>query len=178
MTTLPQGYSLTDASEKDICTLVEVDKAAGMLFADTGLISDEALHDHVPAEVFDHAIRDSNLITARHDVDQLIGFALVSVRGGTLYLDQISVRPDHGRRGVGGALLHEIIVLAKRRRLRHVTLSTFRDLSWNGPFYAKHGFREIARQKMKQWMLELERIQAADLDISRRCFMMRKTGWL
>lgn len=178
MQPLPDGYFLAAATPADLPTLVEVDKAAGMLFADTGLLSEDALNDHVPAEVFEHAIEDSNVITVRHEEDDLIGFALVSLRGGTLYLDQISVHPSHGRKGLGGRLLDWVIDLAKRRGLRRVTLSTFRDLPWNGPFYAKYGFQEIARPKLADWMLELERIQAADLDISKRCFMMRKIGWL
>ncbi|HBT36557.1 MAG TPA: GNAT family N-acetyltransferase, partial [Hyphomonas sp.] len=49
---------------------------------------------------------------------------------------------------------------------------------WNAPFYAKHGFREIRRSDMAEWMLELERIQAEELDVSKRCFMVRKIGWL
>ena len=107
-----------------------------------------------------------------------VGFALVSLRGGTLYLDQISVHPDHGRQGLGAALLGRVVDEARTRKLRRVTLSTFRDLPWNGPFYARHGFREIKRSDMANWMLDLERIQAEDLDISKRCFMVRKLGWL
>lgn len=95
-----------------------------------------------------------------------------------LYLDQISVHPDQGQRGIGAALLTRVIDEAKRRKLRRVALSTFRDLPWNAPFYAKHGFREIRRSDMAEWMLELERIQAEELDVSKRCFMVRKIGWL
>ena len=59
-----------------------------------------------------------------------------------------------------------------------MTLSTFRDVPWNGPFYRRLGFRELSRQEMADWMLDLESIQAATLDVSKRCFMMRKIGWL
>ena len=59
-----------------------------------------------------------------------------------------------------------------------MALSTFRDVPWNGPFYRRHGFRELARKEMAAWMLDLEHIQAQSLDVTKRCFMVRKIGWL
>ncbi|MEH6743508.1 GNAT family N-acetyltransferase [Hyphomonas sp.] len=174
--TSPYGIEGADASEVGL--LAEVDRAASALFVPTGLLSDEALKDHVPVDILASAAENGDLFTARLDSGTAIGFALVSLRGGTLYLDQISVHPDHGQRGIGADLLTRVIDEAKRRKLRRVTLSTFRDLPWNGPFYAKHGFREIKRGDMADWMLELERIQAEELDVSKRCFMVRKIGWL
>ena len=32
---------------------------------------------------------------------------------------------------------------AKKTGYPAVTLSTFRDVPWNGPFYARHGFRAL-----------------------------------
>ena len=171
-------YGIDDADASEVAVLAEVDRAASALFAPTGLLSAEALNDHVPVDILASAAETGDLFTARLETGDAIGFALVSLRGGTLYLDQISVHPDHGQRGIGASLLTRVVDEAKNRRLRRVTLSTFRDLPWNGPFYAKHGFREIKRSDMADWMLELERIQAEELDVSKRCFMMRKLGWL
>lgn len=172
------AYGIDGATASDLATLIEVDRAASTLFAPTGLLSEEALADHVPLDVLAHAAGTGDLFTARAGSGIPVGFALVSLRGGTLYLDQISVHPDHGRQGLGAALLGRVVDEARTRKLRRVTLSTFRDLPWNGPFYARHGFREIKRSDMADWMLNLERIQAEDLDISKRCFMVRKLGWL
>ena len=140
--TSPYGIEGADASEVGL--LAEVDRAASALFAPTGLLSDEALKDHVPVDILASAAENGDLFTARLDSGTAVGFALVSLRGGTLYLDQISVHPDHGQRGIGADLLTRVIDEAKRRKLRRVTLSTFRDLPWNGPFYAKHGFATAA----------------------------------
>ena len=41
-------YDIEPALPEDIDRLIEVDLAAGQLFAPTGLLSDDALHDHVP----------------------------------------------------------------------------------------------------------------------------------
>lgn len=175
---LPDAYSIDGAADEEIGTLIAIDLAAGTLFEDTGLIADEAMDDHVPEEVFASAIQHGHVFTVRDADGVPVGFTLTSSRGDTLYLDQISVHPDHGRQGLGKALVARVIKEAKLRKLRGVTLSTFRDLAWNGPFYRRLGFREIARAKLADWMLDLENAQAASLDISKRCFMHRKIGWL
>jgi GNAT superfamily N-acetyltransferase len=168
---------ISPASLEDIDALIAIDLAAGQLFAPTGLISDDGLHDHVPRAVFEQAVDAGDVFwISRNDVPA--GFALVSQRGGTLYLDQISVHPDHGRQGLGATLIQHVCQLARQRRLKQVTLSTFRDIPWNGPFYRKLGFRELERRELADWMLELEKIQAHSLDVSLRCFMVRKIGWL
>lgn len=171
-------YDIEPALPEDIDRLIEVDLAAGQLFAPTGLLSDDALHDHVPEAVMLQAIEAGDLLKTSAPNGTPVGFALVSLRGGTLYLDQISVHPGCGGKGLGTGLMRHVLQLAKQRRLKQVTLSTFRDVPWNGPFYGKLGFREIPRKDMADWMLELERIQAESLDVSQRCFMVRKIGWL
>lgn len=171
-------YDIAGAAADEVERLIAIDRAASMLFASTGLLSREALEDHVPGDVLADALLSDDLFVARNADGAPIGFALVSPRGGTLYLDQISVHPDYGRKGVGAMLVTRVIDEARRRKVRRVTLSTFRDVPWNGPFYRKMGFRELKRSEMADWMLELETIQAEDLDVSQRCFMVRKTGWL
>jgi 4-diphosphocytidyl-2-C-methyl-D-erythritol kinase len=175
---LPDGYTITPAAPEDVADLVFADLAASRLFAGTGYLPDEALTDHVPIETLEAAMAPGHLTAVRCRGDA-VGFAMTSVRGNSLYLDQISVDPAHGRKGLGAALMEHVIRDAGRRGLKSVTLSTFRDLAWNGPFYRSLGFRELARKHMEDWMLELEASQAANgLDVSKRCFMVRRTGWL
>ena len=59
------------------------------------------------------------------------------------HLAQISVHPDHGRRGVGRALLEAAAERAALKGHGSLTLTTYADLPWNGPFYARHGFVEV-----------------------------------
>ncbi|MEQ8300833.1 MAG: GNAT family N-acetyltransferase [Hyphomonas sp.] len=178
MQTLPEDYSITRSAADEIPALIAIDLAAGALFAETGLLSDDALADHVPEEVFEHALEENDLIVARDPKGRPVGFALTSQRGGTLYLDQISVDPGHGRKGLGRALIARLVEEARERKLRCITLSTFRDIAWNGPYYRTLGFREIPQAKIADWMRDLEKVQATSLDISKRCFMMRRIGWL
>lgn len=174
MSDLPEGYSITAAELDDIPALISVDKAASALFEPTGLLTNEALQDHVPAEVLEAEIPAGNVFAARNQHDWAVGFALIRPRGTGLYLDQVSVHPDHGQNGLGRALVIRTLAEAEHRKLPHVSLSTFRDLAWNGPFYASLGFREISRAQLEPYMIEIEEAQKPFMDVSQRCFMRRK----
>jgi 4-diphosphocytidyl-2-C-methyl-D-erythritol kinase len=66
---------------------------------------------------------------------------------------------------------------ASERGLCRVVLSTFRDVAWNGIWYARLGFDELPRRQILPWMATIEDAQAAaGLDITRRCFMARAVG--
>jgi len=171
---LPEGYTLSCAGLEDIPALISLDRAASKLFEPTGLLGPEALDSHVPADILEQEIPLSNVIVCRNQQGWPVGFALARPRADGLYLDQISVHPDHGRQGLGRALVLEVLEEARRRRMPHVTLSTFRDLPWNGPFYHRMGFRELSRRKYSPYMIEIETAQRDIMDVSKRCFMRYK----
>ena len=58
------------------------------------------------------------------------------------HLEQLSVHPDAARRGIGRALLRAAIAWAGDHGYHELTLATYRDVPWNGPFYASEGFEE------------------------------------
>ncbi len=170
---------LRNATHEDIGAIQAVDLDASRLFEPTGLIHDGPDGPQpVPAKFLGDGIKSGLVTVAVFEPENLIvGFTLARRVSPDLYLDQISVASAFGRRGIGALLLNEVIVTADRLRLRGTVLSTFRDLSWNGPFYRQHGFEEIRRDQMKQWMLQLEAIQSYTMDVSLRCFMRRPGKW-
>lgn len=73
-----------------------------------------------------------------------IGFALVDMLGARhSHLQEIDVLPSHGRHGVGTALVATVLQWARRSGHVQTTLTTFRALPWNMPFYRKSGFQEV-----------------------------------
>ena len=175
MRSLAEGYAIRAANSGDIARLIAADIAASELFRPTGLIYEMPdIPDGVPADTLRQAIKEDMLLTCEVD-GVAIGFALLSVRGdGDFYLDQLSVDPAHGRKGVGTALVQTCFMWTERHGFEELFLSTFRDLPWNGPFYRSLGFRELPRRRLKDWMLEIEDAQRALMDVSKRCFMVRK----
>ena len=62
--------------------------------------------------------------------------------GAEAHLEQLSVLPEHGRRGHGRALVDSAKREARTRGYGRLTLRTFAEIPWNAPFYAGCGFVE------------------------------------
>jgi GNAT superfamily N-acetyltransferase len=74
--------------------------------------------------------------------DPPVGLCRIDAVGEGAHLEQLSVHPDHGRRGIGRALLRGGVAWAQSRGYHELTLCTYREVPWNGPFYASEGFVE------------------------------------
>ena len=75
---------------------------------------------------------------------EVVGFVIVDVLDGAPHIEEIDVAPDASNRGHGTRLLAAVIDWATNRRAPAVTLTTFRDVPWNLPWYERHGFRTLA----------------------------------
>jgi GNAT superfamily N-acetyltransferase len=107
--------------------------------------------------------------------DVPVGAVIASVREGAVYIEEIDVLPAHGRRGLGGRLLEHVCAWAARAGFAEVTLSTFRDLAWNGPFYRKHGFVDIEPAAWTPGMHAIRDKEIAHgLRVEARVFMHRR----
>jgi hypothetical protein len=84
--------------------------------------------------------------------DPPAGFAALTRMDGHPHLAQISVLASQAGRGTGTTLLAEVL----RRSGPGLTLITFRDVPWNGPWYGKHGFTELPAQWGPQLRAEWE----------------------
>ena len=101
------------------------------------------------AHRFADAVRNGRLWVALAG-DTPVGFALVEVLAGDLpHLEEIDVHPAHGRRGLGTALVRTICEWATTSGYSMVTLTTFRAVAWNFPFYSRLGFVEIPRESLR-----------------------------
>ncbi|WP_239642974.1 GNAT family N-acetyltransferase [Nocardiopsis alkaliphila] len=154
-------------ASKDTEFVVAVSLAADSLFTEAGVML--PLDD--PRQMFDHVER---VMVAEVDgrVEGLA--ATVTLDGGT-HLEQLAVHPDHGRRGVGGALVEAVCAEAAGRGHDRVTLTTFRDLPWNGPWYERRGFSVFPRPEwgpglVRQWAVEEE----AGIMVRPRIAMVRR----
>ncbi|MEE9380409.1 MAG: GNAT family N-acetyltransferase [Hyphomonadaceae bacterium] len=174
MSALPDGYAIRAAQTVDIPQFALIESAADKLFEPTGLMENATEQDSIPALVFEDAIPQGLVSVVELGGNEIIGFSLCSVRKPDLYLDQVAVYPDHCRKGLGTALINTVMKDARARKLKTVSLSTFRNVPWNAPYYARLGFKEIPRKNLTKWMLELEALQMEYMDIGKRCFMRKR----
>jgi len=122
----------------------------------------------------DHLASGAALYVATDDEDQPVGYALVDLVDGHAHLEQLSVVPEHGRRGIGRALLQAAADWARARGDAEITLTTFRDVAFNAPYYAKHGFVAVEEHDLTDGLRAVVTKEAADgLDITTRVVMSR-----
>lgn len=131
-----------DAAEFE--ALQAIERAAGALFP-PGRIPD--VDDVMPLGEL-AAAQDLGLLFVATAQDRVVGFAMAQERGELLHLAVMAVHPEHGRRGLGRQLVQAIVGAAARRRCVAVTLTTFDDLPWNGPFYRGLGFRALREAEL------------------------------
>jgi len=82
--------------------------------------------------------------------DAPVGFAHVEMLAdGLPHLEEIDVHPQHGRRGVGTELVRTVCRWVARSGYPEITLTTFRSVPWNFPFYTKLGFEEIPNAELR-----------------------------
>ena len=138
--------------------------AAGRLFAEIGLDEIAAAPPDDLATLRGH--REDGTIWVAVVGQEVVGYTMVSVVDEEGHLDQVSVRPEHGRRGVGTALLETARAWTVERGFHTMTLTTFRDVAWNGPYYAKLGFVPLAETELGPALQAIRDHEKADgLDV-------------
>ncbi|HTX11008.1 MAG TPA: GNAT family N-acetyltransferase [Solirubrobacteraceae bacterium] len=72
--------------------------------------------------------------------DRPVAYLLSDMVDGCAHIEQVSVVPEHARRGIGASLIDRLEADAAAKNQPALTLTTFRDVPWNAPYYARLGF--------------------------------------
>lgn len=166
------GHRIALARPQDIAALAGIERAAGELLR--GHIPDALLHDTTDERELRSAQQAERLWVALVE-DRPVGFALLEALSDRwLHLEEMDVHPAHGRRGIGTALLDAVADWAERHGYVEITLTTFRDLPWNMPFYARSGFQVLAPSERRPELRNIIADEAArGLDPHRRVAMRK-----
>lgn len=115
----------------DIAVAQDIERAAGRPFADIGMT---AIAGDEPMSTADLAafVRDGRAWVAEVS-DAVGGYLVARLVDGVEHVEQVSIRPSLRGRGLGAALIDHSAA---------VTLTTFRDVPWNAPYYRRLGFAE------------------------------------
>src|SRR5262249_15387287 len=164
-------YAIETAGAGDLAALAAIETAATALFEGWGV--EAAVHADVTSlEELREAQQAGQLWIARATDRQTVGFALVEMVGGQPHLEEIDVHPAHGRRGIGTALVQAVLSWARAARHSAVTLTTFREIPWNAPFYERLGFCVIDRTELSPDLEAIVRDEASrGLDPAQRVVM-------
>ena len=130
-----------------------------------------------PLSVFADAQASGHLRVALSSSGACVGFGLFEPWGERLHLEELDVRPEHGRRGVGAALVRDIERWAVAHGFAEVNLTTYRDIPWNGPFYRRLGYGVVRPEDLgAELAARLEAEAARGLDSLPRVAMRKPVG--
>ena len=157
----------------DAIAIQQIETAAGELFRDIGM-SDIADHPVPTIEVLAEYQRAGRSWVVVDDADLPIAFVLVKVIDDRAHIEQISIDPAVARRGIGRELIDYVDAWAADRGLPALTLTTFRDVPWNGPYYERLGFTELTPDECGPDLAKLMTEEAAHgLEPAQRIAMWR-----
>jgi GNAT superfamily N-acetyltransferase len=172
------GYTIRLSRRTELERLPDIERQASSLFAgreaELGLLTAE-LAPVTPLEALKRASDDGRLWVAADAGDAPVGFALVVDLGLFAHLEELDVLPEHGRKGLGSALIEAVCAWAPIRGFSLVTLSTFRDVPWNAPFYERRGFTAIDPTDLPPELAQIVvRERGKGLRTDRRVIMQRE----
>jgi GNAT superfamily N-acetyltransferase/catechol 2,3-dioxygenase-like lactoylglutathione lyase family enzyme len=167
-------YRIRLARPDELSRLREIENQAGTMFCGLGLI-EEALDVSYPTEDLTALIGLRQVWVACETHDVAVGMVIASVRDGAAHIEEMDVLPPHGGRGLGTLLLDQVCAWAQAQGHPAVTLSTFRDVPWNAPFYSKNGFRALRPSEWTSGMRAIREEEAQHgLRVEARVFMRRE----
>ena len=170
---LSHPVNIRTARPDELPLLQHLEMAAGVLFANLGM-TDVAEHPPPSLQVFEHFRQAGRLWVLTDTDDQVVGFVLVKLVDGAAHIEQVSVHPDHQGHGLGRRLIDHVDSWAAGQGMPALTLSTFRAVPWNGPYYARLGFVELRTDELTPGLTEILAEEIAfGLDPAERIFMRR-----
>ena len=135
-------FSIRLARAGDADALPAIELAAGKLFETVEGLAGVAGMNAIPADEQRRLIRKGHSLVAEAD-GRIVGFLSTEPFRRELHIREFSVHPDHQGQGIGAVLLRAVAIDARNSGFSAITLTTFADVPWNGPFYARHGFEAV-----------------------------------
>lgn len=165
-------HVIRPATEADLERLVEIEVEAGRLFHAVGMAE---VARHVPEVApLNEAMRSSRVWVAEAD-GALAAYVVAELLDGNAHVAQVSVSPEYAGRRIGKSLIEHVESWGRAKGCPATTLTTFRDVPWNGPYYLRLGYRVLPDEHAGP---ELARTMAREasmpgIDASLRCAMVK-----
>ncbi len=141
-------YTIRPATEADLRFLPPIEDDAAFAFEAVGY---GFCTEHPPRsiEVLQRDIAQGTLLVAEVG-GTIVGFAIAHYSPASAHLRELSVLRSHHKRGIGLALLQAIEACSREKKHDTITLTTFRDVPWNAPWYARQGFEVITAEDLPE----------------------------
>ena len=144
----------------DVESMQQIEIAAGSLFAEIGMhdVAEDGAHE---TELLAGHVAAGRAWVA--EVDGVVcGYALIDILDSQAHLEQVTVHPGYSRRGIGRTIIDQVAEWARAQGYTTMTLLTFREVAWNGPYYRRLGFVDVPDSDMGP---ELAALRAHEADL-------------
>lgn len=156
------------ATVADTALFPAIERSSGESFRslpDLAWIADD---DVMSAEAHERLLA-TGIVLGAFDTDRCVGFISAERFHSSLHIWQMAVDITHQRQGIGALLMARLQQLAADLP---VTLTTFRDVAWNAPFYAALGFETLSESTLSDRLRQVLLDEAAHgIPIERRVAM-------
>jgi GNAT superfamily N-acetyltransferase len=131
-----------------------------------------ATHGEVSADTYRPHIAAGAAWVAETADGRIVGFVAGEVAGDVMHVWELAVAAEAQGEGLGRPLMAAARDRARDLGLAAVTLTTFRDVPWNAPFYARLGYRVLAADELDARLAAILRAEVEnDLPAEQRCAM-------
>jgi len=130
----------------ELPALRRIERQAGRAFLAIGMEAVASMPPPSLGELDEHRAAGRAFVAVDGE-EQPVAYLQWSVVDGSAHVDQVSVAPSRARRGIGAALIDHLASRSLREGREAVTLTTFRDVPWNAPYYRRLGFELLAPGK-------------------------------
>lgn len=136
---MPCSIPLREAVPEDESTIRAVELDAARAYA---AVPGHAFCLDLPArDAAEHArVRAEGVAFVGEIEGRLAGFLLIRPLDGHAHLLELAVALAYQRRGLGGRLIARGEAWARSQGYKEVTLTTFREVPWNEPYYRRLGY--------------------------------------
>ena len=154
------GYYVRLARPGEGPRLNEVEQAAGELFDGLDHLFSNDVDDNFPLDALEDLIAAGMVWVACDAHDVPVGFLALIDLDGSPHIEELDVDPEHQRRGLGRALIEAARAWVREHGGEALTLSTFRSVPWNAPYYARAGFEIVPEEQLTVAFRELRDAEA------------------
>ncbi|UNM16344.1 GNAT family N-acetyltransferase [Streptomyces formicae] len=140
--------------------LQDIERAAGRCFRDVGM-PEVADDEPLPVGELARYQRDGLAWVGVAGADVPVAYLIADRVDGNLHVEQVSVHPDSARRGVGRSLVEHLADQARGEGVPALTLTTFAEVPWNAPYYARCGFLPLDDSMLTPGLREIRDREAA-----------------
>lgn len=127
---------------EDVHLLPDIERSAGERFREISSLAWIADDDVMSPETHLLYVAQSTSWVAEVD-NQIVGFLCAESVDEDIHVWLLAVQLEWQGKGIGRQLMKTVIEHAHHNKFLSVTLTTFRDVPWNEPFYRALGFEII-----------------------------------